>query len=167
MMELRGFPNKNVKNNRILYSNENSKTEVYFHNSQKFGKNDFIIWAKDIEEDCECYIIIINKPSPDALTSTQQFSISSGIFIQLFTHDELSFNPRDNILVPKHTLLSQQQKEELLISLNISTKQLPKIKITDPQAKFLGAKINDIIKIERNSFILLNETIPFYRVVIE
>jgi len=52
-------------------------------------------------------------------------------------------------LVPKHELLSKEEEEKLLASLGIKKTQLPKIKVTDPQCKLLGAKIGDVIKIHR------------------
>jgi DNA-directed RNA polymerase subunit H (RpoH/RPB5) len=66
-----------------------------------------------------------------------------------------------HILQPKHTKLSESEIEKLLAELNISTAQLPKIKITDialPEKSEIG----DIIKIERN---IEGKKTFFYRVV--
>lgn len=53
-----------------------------------------------------------------------------------------------HVFQPKHSKLSKKEEEELLLLLNISKTQLPKIKETDP-ALPEGVKIGDIIKIER------------------
>ena len=53
-----------------------------------------------------------------------------------------------HILQPKHIKLSIQESEKLLTELNISSIQLPKIKIND-SALPEGIEIGDIIKIER------------------
>lgn len=73
-------------------------------------------------------------------------------------------NVSEHMLVPKHTKLSEKEKEQLLKEFNITTKQLPKIKKKDPAIKHLDVKINDIIKIERKSPTSGKTT--YYRVVI-
>jgi len=55
-----------------------------------------------------------------------------------------------HILQPKHIKLKQEEVEKLLTELNISTIQLPKIKITDP-ALPESCEIGDVLKIERET----------------
>lgn len=69
-----------------------------------------------------------------------------------------------HILVPKHTKLSKEEKEELLRKYNISTKQLPMILESDPAIKDLDAKPEDVIMMERMSKTAKKSN--FYRVVI-
>jgi len=66
-----------------------------------------------------------------------------------------------HILQPKHLKLNEDEAEKLLLKLNISSTQLPKIKITDPALPD-GCEISDIIKIERISE---GKTSVYYRVV--
>ena len=54
-------------------------------------------------------------------------------------------------LVPKHTILTADEAAEVLRSFNIDSNSLPKILSKDPAVKQLGAKVGDIIKIERVS----------------
>ena len=70
----------------------------------------------------------------------------------------------ENYLVPRHRILSEKEKEELLKKYNISPLQLPKILTTDPIVQILGAKEGDIIEIIRKSP-TAGET-KYYRVVI-
>ncbi len=58
---------------------------------------------------------------------------------------------QDHILVPKHELLSEDEKEEVLRLLGVKPEQLPKIRVDDPIAKEIGAKVGDIIRIIRES----------------
>jgi DNA-directed RNA polymerase subunit H len=58
---------------------------------------------------------------------------------------------QDHILVPKHELLSEEEKEEVLKLLGVKPEQLPKIRVDDPIAKEIGAKVGDIIRIIRES----------------
>ncbi len=66
-------------------------------------------------------------------------------------------------LVPKHTVLSNDEKETLLSDLNISEFQLPSIHLKDAVVLLLGAKVDDVIKIERDG--VLGDTISFRRVI--
>lgn len=68
-------------------------------------------------------------------------------------------------LIPKHSKLSDSQKEKLLENYNISIKELPRIAKTDPAITPLNAKPGDVIKITRKSE-TASEAI-FYRVVID
>lgn len=53
-----------------------------------------------------------------------------------------------HILQPKHIKLNEKEIQELLVNLNISKSQLPKILSVDP-ALPEGCEIGDAIKIER------------------
>ncbi|MEA1925456.1 MAG: DNA-directed RNA polymerase subunit H [Candidatus Altiarchaeota archaeon] len=70
----------------------------------------------------------------------------------------------DNELVSKHEMLDGKEVEKLLQLYNVTSRQLPKIKESDPGIEGLDAKIGDIIKITRNE-IKIGRTI-YYRVVV-
>ena len=68
-------------------------------------------------------------------------------------------------LVPKHTLLDDKVKEDLLKRYGITLRQLPRMLASDAIAKLLNAKVGDVIKIMRKS-----ETAgeaEYYRVVVK
>ena len=73
-------------------------------------------------------------------------------------------NSLDNmhILQPKHSKLNEKDTQELLIKLNISKAQLPKILSTDPVLPE-GCIIGDVIKIERKD---KDQTNLYFRVVV-
>lgn len=54
-------------------------------------------------------------------------------------------------LVPKHTKLSEKEKEIVLKKYNISVTQLPRILKTDSAIKDLKLKLGDVVKIVRQS----------------
>lgn len=60
-------------------------------------------------------------------------------------------NILNNILVPKHEILSPEDAERILEFYRITPEELPKIKQDDPALAKLGAKIGNIIRITRNS----------------
>ncbi|MEM0233434.1 MAG: DNA-directed RNA polymerase subunit H [Candidatus Nezhaarchaeales archaeon] len=61
------------------------------------------------------------------------------------------FTILDHELVPKHILLTKEEKKQLLEQLKIRPEQLPWIRASDPVAKLIGAKPGDIVKIVRKS----------------
>ena len=75
------------------------------------------------------------------------------------------FKVDKHILIPKHSVLTDAQKEKILQKYNISIKELPKILKTDPAIISLSAKLGDVIKITRNSA-TASEAI-FYRVIVD
>lgn len=70
-----------------------------------------------------------------------------------------------NELVPKHILLNENEKEELLELYKITLRQLPRISMNDHVVKTLDGKIGDVVKITRKSTVA-GESV-YYRVVIK
>ena len=76
----------------------------------------------------------------------------------------LSKVPLDNLLIPKHEILPKDAEDKVLASYSISKSNLPKIRVNDPQAKALGAKVGDVLKMARKD--TTGENV-YYRVVIK
>ena len=57
----------------------------------------------------------------------------------------------DHKLVPKHEILSEKEKSEVLARYKIQPYQMPQIKSNDPAVKVIGAKPGDMLKIIRKS----------------
>ena len=70
----------------------------------------------------------------------------------------------DHVLVPKHEILSEEEKEALLKKYGIKEKHLPKILTTDPVVKEIGAKPGDVLKITR---VFRGKKSVYYRIVVE
>ena len=57
----------------------------------------------------------------------------------------------DHKLVPKHEILSEKEKKELLAEYKIQPYQMPQIKANDPAVKAIGARPGDMLKVIRKS----------------
>jgi len=62
-----------------------------------------------------------------------------------------AFNIFDHAMVPKHEIMTQEEKQKLLDGYRVKPYQLPRIKASDPAAKAIGARPGDIIRIIRDS----------------
>jgi DNA-directed RNA polymerase subunit H (RpoH/RPB5) len=67
-----------------------------------------------------------------------------------------------HILQPKQTIIKAQEAEKILLKLNISLSQLPKIHLADAGLP-KGAVVGDVVKIERKDDEGVHE---YFRVVI-
>ena len=61
------------------------------------------------------------------------------------------FNLFDHELVPKHEILSPDEREKLLGEYKVEPYQLPRIRTSDPAVKAIGARAGDIVRIIRKS----------------
>ncbi|KAI9736694.1 MAG: DNA-directed RNA polymerases II 24 kDa polypeptide (RNA polymerase II subunit 5) [Cirrosporium novae-zelandiae] len=71
--------------------------------------------------------------------------------IEVFREDDLLVNITRHELVPKHVLLSAEEKKALLERYRLKESQLPRIQVGDPVSKYLGLKRGEIVKIIRRS----------------
>jgi len=70
------------------------------------------------------------------------------------------FDLMSHVLVPQHEIVSQEEREELIRKFG-PLRLFPKILVTDPVVRQLGAKPGDVIRIIRPG-----EKVPAYRVVV-
>lgn len=70
----------------------------------------------------------------------------------------------DHDFVPTHEILGSKETKEVLERLRIKAENLPKILAADPQAKKLGAKPGQVLRIKRNDY---GNAYTYYRLVEE
>ena len=77
----------------------------------------------------------------------------------------VEFDVMSHQLVPEHIILTDKDAELVLEKYKITKEQLPKVLITDPCVKRIGAKVGDVVKIIRSS--PTAGVSEFYRLVID
>jgi DNA-directed RNA polymerase subunit H len=71
--------------------------------------------------------------------------------IELLPRTFPAFDLFEHKLVPRHEILAQEEKEQLLSQYRVQPYQLPQIKASDPAVKAIGATPGDILRVIRKS----------------
>lgn len=112
-------------------------------------------------------LIIVNKDEPNDTmqTTIKNVWLNDGIYISVLNIARLQFNILEHMLVPKHTVLPDAEREQFITRYNITdNKQIPTISYFSPVSLVLGIRPGDICKIERFSKTAISS--DFYRVCI-
>jgi DNA-directed RNA polymerase subunit H (RpoH/RPB5) len=130
--------------------NINNYIDDLFHLEQVLNKGDTLV------------IIMKQEVNETLINILNQIWDQDGIFIAIMTLDRLQYNILDHTFVPKHTILSDTETEEMMKRYNImDVKQLPSISRYDPVAVAIGMRPGQVCKITRSSKTAINST--FYR----
>ena len=152
-------PSKDINSLDIVVSN-NKKIIVKYMLSSKIRTQNIMNLLEDIldeetlnENDTIILVIREKLSNPDQLEQHfENIYSKSKVFVQLFNLDMLMYNVTKHEIVPKHELLNEAEKNEVLLKYNLENlNQLPLILKTDPVAKYHGMKISDVCKIIRPS----------------
>lgn len=85
--------------------------------------------------------------------------------IELVEGNYASFDLFEHDLVPTHVIAEQSEVDLVLNHYKIKKTQLPRIYLSDPAARVLGARIGQVIRIERQSETAGNTF--YYRLVVD
>lgn len=156
---------------------DGSRIMVKYRMDQRMMKKDTIIKQAaaifehhDLDKEKDTLIIlnqnaVFLKPGSkeDSVQTVVNRCYLSGMFIQIYGLENFNINIAEHQLVPKHTLLTDKQIQEVVDKYKSGADQLPKIKREDPMAKYVGARPGNVIKID--TFNPTNGTEPLYRYV--
>jgi DNA-directed RNA polymerase subunit H (RpoH/RPB5) len=112
-------------------------------------------------------LIIITEDEPnDTIVAKMEYLYNhDGIFVVIHNITRLQFNMLEHELVPKMTILTQKETNDLLMNFNMKTvNQLPEIDRFDAQALALSLRPGQVVKIQRDSITALDTV--YYRVCI-
>jgi len=141
----------NIKQKKVYVKYHLGKT-LRVENIQDYIDDMFHI-EKVLDNKTDTLIIIIKQEINQTLMNIlNEFWDKNKVFIIIFTMERLLFNILQHQYVPKHTILTEDEKNEVIKKYNIvNIKQLPDISRFDPVAQAIGMRPGDVCCIERPS----------------
>ena len=123
---------------------------VEFANDASVGIKQLKNFAQELSKNAYWTGIYVTAvpPTPSALKIVP--SVLPTV-MEIFREDDLLVNISKHELVPKHTLLSAEDKKRLLERYRLKETQLPRIRMDDPMARYLGLRRGQVVKIIRKS----------------
>jgi DNA-directed RNA polymerases I, II, and III subunit RPABC1 len=145
-----------IRSRLVIWSNkqddDTSKIQVEFSTEAKVGVDPIRRISKFMEEQgFQRSILIVQAGglTPHARQSLQ--TVSKKFKIEYFKESELLVDITEHELVPKHVVLSSEQKTELLLRYKLKESQLPRLQENDPVARYFGLERGQVVKIIRPS----------------
>lgn len=124
---------------------------VEFLSDESFGIAQIRQFAKHtIANNYKSGIMVTHK-ALSAAARKSLASLESLTKIECFLEEDLLVNITHHELVPRHVLLSRDEKAALLQRYRLKETQLPRILQKDPVARYLGLKRGQVVKIIRVS----------------
>lgn len=151
LLKDRKFDISNISENDFNFIVENDitklKLKVVRTDETKIGIN----YIKDLCNELDNIniknaLIIYNG---SITTFAKQYNTNIDKKLEFFLENELKRNITKHYLVPKHYILTQDEKKKILFDMKIKQKYLPRCKVTDPISKYYGCNEGDIMKIIR------------------
>ncbi len=124
---------------------------VFFPEEEKISQEQIKNYITKLHENeiLHCILVIKGKITPSAEKTIREFE--SSLTIEVFNENELLVNITRHEYVPKHVILNNDEKKELLKKYKIKDFQLPKILRGDAISRYLGLKRSNVVKIIRSS----------------
>ncbi|XP_063901756.1 uncharacterized protein LOC135121372 [Zophobas morio] len=95
-------------------------------------------------------LIVEHGVGPSAQKLINQLR-SKNQFFEVFKDSELLVNITEHELVPKHEVISDEEKKILMERYRVRESQLPRISKNDPVARYYGLSHGQVVKITRTS----------------
>lgn len=135
---------------------ETDQIYVFFPEEQRnkpLGVKPISDKAERMEKDGVRNAIIVLQTGLTSYAKSAVTKLSAGdrCRMEVFLENELIVNITRHVLVPKHEILSADEKKALLRRYKLKESQLPRIQKSDPIARYYGLTHGIVVKITRPS----------------
>jgi len=137
----------------IVKRNKDDPTDqicVFFPDERKVGMKTIANYVERMKEAGINRAIIVVQESMTAFAK-RAVSEMPLYHMEQALETELLVNITQHQLVPKHVVLSPEEKKELLERYKLRETQLPRMQVTDPIARYFGMRRGNVVKIIRPS----------------
>lgn len=124
---------------------------VFFPDDAKIGIKQIQGYVAKMEADKVRRAIVIVRQGLTPSARQAMKEVSPTYIMEEFLESEMLINITEHELVPQHTLLTTEEKEELFSRYRLKEAQLMKMLAVDPVARYYGFKRGQVIKIVRKS----------------
>jgi DNA-directed RNA polymerase I, II, and III subunit RPABC1 len=151
-MNSEGRPSR--KDLTILVAHSDDPTDqlfVFFPDDPKVTIKTVKIYCQRMQEESinRAIIVIQTNMTPSAKQALED--MAPKYILERFMEQELMINITEHELVPKHAVLTDVEKKELLLRYKLKDTQLPRIQKSDPVARYFGLARGQVFKIIRRS----------------
>jgi len=106
---------------------------------------DYIEWMR-ANAVTNAIVLSMNGPTPFTIKGLSQADSYKDVKLEFFEYQHLAYCVADHEIQPKHFIMSKKSKNIVLSRYKIKQEKLPKIKESDPLAKFYGLEKGDMMK---------------------
>ncbi|KAL1936222.1 hypothetical protein VTP01DRAFT_356 [Rhizomucor pusillus] len=124
---------------------------VFFPKDKSVGVKPLRVYVERMAQQQISKGICIYQQSLTSSASKVIQSLPSRHTLESFQENELLVNITHHVLVPKHELLTNEEKQALLKRYRLKETQLPRIQHSDPVARYYGLQRGQVVKIVRES----------------
>lgn len=155
--------NSNKQLDMLVVKESGQKAYVKYQLGKPLRRDNIIECVDDLYHDLyhlektltkqDSLIIVMKGEMNDTNISVlNQIWEQEGINIVMFSLDRLQFNILEHVYVPKHTILTDEETQEMMMRYNVAhTDMLPNISRYDPVAMAIGMRPGQVCCIERFS----------------
>ncbi len=125
----------------IVFSEKTRLTASEFKN--------ILAYATENNHTAGTIIVTLTKPSESVVELLRHYlAAPENTLVQMFYISHLNFDISKHRKVPKHRLLTEDEKTKMMKQYNIQDlKRLPKIDSQDAMARWIGARPGDVVEI--------------------
>ena len=171
MLEDRGYsqlkPVYNGEDPVLLCMCKDTKGEAVF----VFLSRETRVGVKTLRKLCKesllagcAHVILLSEEGLTPFAARELNDTEPGLVVEVFKKQELCMPIVRHWLVPKHVVLSKAEKTAFLLQLGCKASALPKLKESDPVARYLHLTPGTVVKITRHIGSL--EAEPYFRIVV-
>ena len=140
-----------IKENN-LQDNENVKINVEFSTENKVGVEPIRSISKFMQDEgFQRSILVVQAGGLTPFARSALQMVEEQFKNEHFKESELLVEITEHELVPKHVVLQNAEKLELLARYKLKESQLPRLQVNDPVARYFGLVRGQVVKIIRPS----------------